>query len=165
MKKYVKIAGAGCAVVVVIAIAIVVLLLWLFFGVLLPYYNTPESYKPVVDYTQDQGLVSNLTYEYLMNSENSAKYALGVNDDGKVVFYHPYKAFGAAKKEFKACWKYADKELDYKHLSRTFYVDYANMSVEDIEATIAANEGLTMEQFTIYKEILTIYQNSYKVSR
>ena len=165
MKKYLKIAGAGCGVVVVLVIAIIAVLLYLFFGVLMPYYDTPKSYKPVQEYTQDMGLVSQATYDFLTTSEKAAKYELGVNEAGKVVFYHPYKAFGAAKKEFKACWKYADKELGYKHLSRTFYLAYANMGADDIAATIAANEGLTQEQFLIYKEILTIYQNSYKAHR
>ena len=162
IKKYLKIAGGAIAGLVVVAIAILAVMLWLFFGVLMPYYNVPNDTKAVADYNPNMALVSQQTYDALQASKKSDKLELGINEAGEVVFKHPQKAFGRAKKEFKAVWKYGDKELDMKHLSRTYYIDY---SKEDFASKfIEANPNLENEA-AIYAEILEIYSHSHNKVR
>lgn len=162
VKKYGKIAIAALAVLALIGIALIALLLYAWIGILLPFYNVPNENKAVVEYNPDSGLVSQATYDALINSNKSDKFELGVNEDGQVVFVHPYKAFGRAKSEYKNVWKYADKELGLKHLSRTYYIEYMN---DDILAQIVeANPDVTGDA-KIYKEILEIYSHSYNKHR
>lgn len=162
IKKYLKIAGGAIAGLVVVAIAIIAVMLWLFFGVLMPYYNVPNDTKAVADYNPAMALVSQQTYDALQASEKADKLELGINEAGQVVFKHPQKAFGRAKKEYKAVWKYGDKELEMKHLSRTYYIDY---SKEDFAAKfIEANPDLANDA-AVYAEILEIYSHSHNKVR
>ncbi len=170
MKKYLKMAGAAVGAFAFIGLAIFILLLYLFFGVLMPYYNVPNENKAVTAYNPDSGLVSQETYDALMASDKADKFELGVNKDGNVVFVHPYKAFGRAKKEYKDVWKPIDKhanddklgitEKDVNHLSRTFYVQYI-----DLLPMFAEKNPDLADEAKIYAEILQIYANSYNKHR
>lgn len=162
IKKFGKIAIIALAIFAIIGLAIVVLLLYAWIGVLRPYYDVPRDNKAVVAYDPSSGLVSQATYDALQNSKKSQKFELGVNKDGQVVFTHAYKAFGRAKKEYKGSWKYADKELGLKHLSRTFYISYMD---EDILNQVVEATGGSAGDAKIYKEILEIYSHSYNVHR
>ncbi len=163
MKKALKFAKIGIISALVIGIAIFALLLYLFIGVLRPYYDVPRSYKAVTDYNPASNVVSQETLDALANSKKANKLELGVNKDGNVVFKHPYKAFGRLKKEYKkTVWKYGDKELKMKHLSRTFYIHYTD---EDVVQQLIAGQPDNEKEILIYKEILQIYSNSYKVHR
>lgn len=162
IKKYLKIAGGALAAVVVIIIAVIAVLLWLFFGVLMPYYNVPNDTKAVADYNPAMGLVSQQTYDALQSSKKADKLELGINEADELVFKHPQKAFGRAKKEFKPVWKYGDKELDMKHLSRTFYIDYSKD--EFLTKFTEANPDLANDA-AIYAEILEIYSHSHNKVR
>lgn len=166
MKKKAKKIGRTAIIILVIfailAVAIFALILYAFIGVLGPYYNVPNDKKYVADYDPATAVVSQVTYDALTNSKKAKKLELGVNADGQVVFKHPYKAFGRAKKEYKAVWKYGDKDLKLKHLSRTFYTEY--MSDEVMNKIMEANPDLKGDA-KIYKEILEIYYNSYNKHR
>ena len=124
--------------------------------------NVPNDNKYVTAYDPGSGLVSQATYDALINSKKAKKLELGVNAAGEVVFKHPYKAFGRAAKEYKKVWKYGDKELKMKHLSRTFYMDYA--TDEYAEIVIGTIPELTGDA-NIYQEILEIYSHSYNKHR
>ncbi len=160
MKKYLKIAGGALAAVVVVLIAVLVLICYLFFGVLMPFYNVPNENKAVADYNPEMALVSQQTYNALMDSDKAKKFELGVNEAGEVVFVHPHKAFGRAKKEYKQVWKYADKKMDEKHLSRTYYIEYIDFLPE-----VAKANPDWKQQCEIYAEILQIYANSFNKHR
>lgn len=162
VKKYGKIAIIVLAVLALIGLAVVVLVLYGWFGVLLPFYNVPNDNKAVVEYDPSSALVSQATYDALINSNKSDKFELGINKDGEVVFVHAYKAFGRAKKEYKDVWKYADKKLGLKHLSRTYYINYMD---DDILAQVVEAEKCTAGDAKIYKEILEIYSHSYNKHR
>ncbi|NLL63593.1 MAG: hypothetical protein GX241_05040 [Ruminococcaceae bacterium] len=160
MKKYIKIAGGALAAVIVVSIAVFALLCWLFFGVLLPFYNVPNANKTVAVYNPQMGLVSEQTLEALENSKYSKKYELGINKAGEVVFKHPIKAWSKSKSEYKECWKYADKKLHKKHISRTYYIKYIGYMDE-----VAKEKPELKEQAEIYAEILEIYSRSYNKHR
>ena len=162
IKKYGKIAIIVLIIVAILAVAIFALILYAFIGVLGPYYNVPNDHKYVTSYDPASGLVSQATYDALINSKKAKKLELGVNAAGEVVFKHPYKAFGRAAKEYKKVWKYGDKELKMKHLSRTFYMDYA--TDEYAEIVIGTIPKLTGDA-NIYQEILEIYSHSYNKHR
>ncbi|MBO4445611.1 MAG: hypothetical protein IKT04_03160 [Clostridia bacterium] len=162
IKKYGKIAIIVLIILAILGIAIFALLIYAFFGVLMPYYNVPNDNKYVTAYDPGSGLVSQATYDALINSKKAKKLELGVNKDGQVVFQHPYKAFGRAAREYKAVWKYGDKKLKMKHLSRTFYMDYKTDEV--INQIIEANPDLKGDA-KIYQEILEIYSHSYNKHR
>lgn len=162
IKKIGKIAKIAIIAIAVISLAVIVLLLYAWIGVLRPYYDVPKANKAVVEYDPASGLVSQATYDALQNSKKSQVFELGVNEDGQVVFTHAYKAFGRAKKEYKDSWKYADKELKLKHLSRTYYIAY--MDDDILNQVVEATNGSAGDA-KIYKEILEIYSHSYNVHR
>ncbi len=162
IKKAGKIAVIALIIVAILAVGVLALLIYAFFGVLMPYYNVPNENKYVAEYDPATAVVSQATYDALTNSKKAKKLELGVNEAGQVVFKHPYKAFGRAKKEYKQVWKYGDKELKMKHLSRTFYIDYTNDDV--IAKIIEANPDLSGDA-KIYDEILEIYSHSYNKHR
>ncbi len=170
VKKYLRMAGATIGALAFVGLAVFILLLYLFFGVLMPYYNVPNDNKAVYAYNPDSGLVSEETYTALMASEKAEKFELGINKDGKVVFVHPYKAFGRAKKEYKAVWQPIDRhadddklgitEKDVNHLSRTFYIQYIDL----LPMFAEKNPDLATDA-KVYAEILQIYANSYNKHR
>lgn len=160
MKKIFKTLKVAVVAVVIVVIAVIALLCWLFFGVLMPFYNVPNDNKAVAAYNPEMNLVSQETYDALMASDKAEKFELGINEAGEVVFVHPYKAFGRAKNEYKAVWKYADKDMDKKHLSRTYYIEY----IDFLSDVAAANPDMA-DDARIYAEILEIYSHSYNKHR
>ena len=162
VKKYGRIAVIVLIILAILAVAVFALILYAFIGVLGPYYNVPNDHKYVTEYDPGSGIVSQATLEALTNSKKAKKLELGVNEAGEVVFKHPYKAFGRAAKEYKKVWKYGDKKLKMKHLSRTFYIDY--MTDDYLAKFTEANPDLAGDA-KIYKEILEIYSHSYNKHR
>lgn len=166
MKKSTKmILGASLGLVGLLMVALIVFILYMYIGVMLPLYNVPNENKYVADYDPSMGLVSQATYDALMASEKAEKLELGVNEAGEVVFKHPYKAFGRAKKEYKEVWKIADMGekkggLGEKHISRTYYINYI-----DYMGTVATMYPDMAGNAQIYAEILQIYSNSYNKHR
>mgnify|MGYP003297585456 FL=1 len=166
MKKSTKmILGVSLGLVGLLMVALIVFILYMYIGVMLPLYNVPNENKYVTDYDPSMGLVSQATYDALMASEKAEKLELGVNEAGEVVFKHPYKAFGRAKKEYKEVWKIADMAeknggLGEKHISRTYYINYI-----DYMGTVATMYPDMAGDAQIYAEILQIYSNSYNKHR
>ena len=156
MKKTMKIVKGVVLALVLLVIAFVVFILWSWFGVLRGYYNVPNDNKYVVEYDHaSMQLVSDEVYNFCKDEK---KLQLGVNEEGQIVFQHPYKAFGRAKKLTKEGWKFLDKECGYKHLSRTYYLAYID-AAEDV-----LNNGGTESQANDVKmlgDILKIYKNSW----
>ncbi len=164
-KKTKIILGVTLGITGLLMVALLVFILHMYFGVMLPLYNVPNDNKYVTDYDPAMGLVSQETYDALIASEKAEKLELGVNDAGEVVFKHPYKAFGRAKKEYKEVWKIADKSekkggLDEKHISRTYYINYIDY-MDEVAAMYPDMAG----DAQIYAEILQIYSNSYNKHR
>ncbi len=164
-KKTKTILGVALGLTGILMVALMVFILYMYFGVMLPLYNVPNENKYVADYDPAMGLVSQETYDALMASEKANKLELGVNEAGEVVFKHPYKAFGRAKKEYREVWRIADKSekqggLDEKHISRTYYINYIDYMPE-----VAAMYPDMAGDAQIYAEILQIYSNSYNKHR
>lgn len=164
MKKVLKYVKIGAIVAAVIGIAIFALILYLYLGVLLPFYNVPNDNKFVADYNPAMALVSQPTLDTLsILTDGNDKLELGINKDGNVVFKHPHKAFKKLKKYYKKpVWKYGDKELKMKHLSKTFYIAYSEE--EFVKAAIEANPE-NEQDIKTYQEILKIYANSFNKHR
>lgn len=164
-KKTKTILGVGLGLTGLLVVALFVFIIYMYFGVMLPLYNVPNDNKYVTDYDPSMGLVSQETYAALTASEKAEKLELGVNEAGDVVFKHPYKAFGRAKKEYKDVWKIADKSekkggLGEKHISRTYYINYI-----DYMGEVSAMYPDMAGDAQIYAEILQIYANSYNKHR
>jgi len=160
MKKVGKAVKAALIGVLCFIILFLACMAYIWFGVLQKYYNVPEDKKAVTAYTQDMGLVDDDVYEFMQNSERAEKYELGVNKAGDVVFVKPRSAFNAAKKDLKTGWKYVDKELGEKHLSKTFYVRYIEIAENEIDSDKNASKEVK-EQLKLLAKIFRIYQNSF----
>ena len=133
----------------------------------LPYFSgysaVPNDLEWTQKYDPSSGLVNEKLYKQMQNSERSKKYALAMNDKGDVVFKKPRSAFNAAKKDYKVGWKYVDKDLKEKHISKTYYLRYI-----EIAKTIDQDKNATKEQKEQLKalaEVLKIYENSYRARR
>lgn len=164
-KKTKMILGVALGLTGLIMVALVVFIIYMYFGVMLPLYNVPNDNKYVADYDPATGLVSQATYDALTSSEKAEKLELGINEAGDVVFKHPYKAFGRAKKEYREVWRIADKSekkggLGEKHISRTYYINYIGY----MESVAAMYPDMSVDA-QIYAEILQIYSNSYNKHR
>ncbi len=162
MSKVGKIAK-GVAIGLVLAIILnIALMAVIWFGGLRKYYKPPEALAAVrtASMADTVGKVSDsVLKQFASNEETSEAYALGVNQNGDIVFLKPKKAWKAAKKEYKEGRKAGDHELDLKHSSKTFYMAY-------IEAakTCDSNDELTDLQKQRLKEwanFLEIYKNSF----
>lgn len=168
MKKAGKIAKSALIAILVVSLLLIAAIPAIWCGALDKYYAVPNDLEYVQDYnpetsTVKNGISSDL-YKKLTTSEKYAKkYELGVNANGDVVFKKPRSAFNAVKKEYKSGWKYVDKTLKVKHLSKTYYLKYIELaSTIDQDKNATAQEK---EDLKTVAAVLTIYERSYYAKR
>ncbi len=156
MKKALKIVKGLVITLLIFVLAFIAFVLWAWFGVLRGYYNVPNDHKYVTEYDHaSMQLVSDDVYNFCKDEKNLQ---LGVNKYGQIVFQHPYKSMGKMKSLTKNGWKFLDKECEYKHISRTYYLAYIDA------ADVVRNNGGTEEQakdVEMLGELLKIYKNSW----
>jgi len=166
LKKITKTVKGVVALLCALCVVFLGLMAFIWFGVLGPYYNAPNDKKATTELTFDEasGKVDQDVLDFMASSERAEKYQLGINDAGDVVFLKPRSAFNAAKKDLKTGWKYVDKDLEVKHLSKTYYVEYIRIADEDIDSDENASQEVK-DQLHMLSEILKIYYNSYNRHR
>ena len=160
MNKVGKIAK-GVAIGLVLAIILnIALMAVIWFAGLRKYYKAPEELAAVRDYSQSEGLISNSVYDQLMsNPETKEYYALGVNQNGDIVFLNPKKAWKNAKKEYREGRKAGDHALHLKHSSKTFYLAYIDASKK--ADTYDELTDLQKKRLKNWGDFLEIYKNSF----
>lgn len=160
MKKTLSIVKKVAIALVLVALIVIGLILYAIFGVLMGYYNVPNENKYVTPY--DHATMQLISDELYNEIKDEPKLELGINEAGELVFQHPYKAFGKAKSMYKEGWKFLDKECEYKHLSRTFYLAYI-----DAAPVVAQNGGTDkqVKDVELLGQLFTIYRNSYNKAR
>lgn len=161
MSKVGKIAK-GVAIGLVLAIILnIALMAVIWFVGLRKYYKPPKELQAVATASLGDisGKVSEKTLQQFQNSENSEAYALGVNQNGDIVFMNPKKAWKAAKKEYKEGRKAGDHKLKLKHSSKTYYMAYIEAGKK--ADTYDELTDLQKKRLAEWGRFLEIYKNSF----